>query len=161
MEKMKNRKKDYMQEVENLLQYLEDNYYDEEKRMEVNLVKKFKSEKDFDKLLDFCFFGRGYVRRKVHGKGTRVKNRKERDFELVIEPNGSHFLEERRRTKREIRSHRFQKQLVMTSLILALGVIFSGVNLTEVLYKDQVLIVLLIMIVGLTINVLIDFYNTK
>ncbi len=151
---MAKKKRNLLHKVQIFLEHLESNFHNPEKRKESVLQNTFPPKEAFSNIVDFCL-ERGIIKRLVKGKGVS------REYEDQITLDGSEFLEKLRRTEREKQAHKFQRQLVITSLILAMGVSFNAISSTNVSFREISLSALLIGILALTLYVLVDFIKGR
>ena len=137
-----------LRKIRIFLEHLESNFYNPNKRTRAALEKAFPPKKFFSDIYTYCINRHLIEVEKSDKKGNYL-------FQVSLE--GMEFLEEQKQKDRNKEAHKFQRQLVITSLILAMGVSFNAVSQTNIPFKSASLVILLIGILALTLYVIINF----
>ena len=151
------KRRDPMRKVLIFLRHLESNFNNPKKRLFSTLEKTFPPKKEFSDIKDFCLH-RNIIKLFPVGKGES------RDYDITLTLEGYEYLEKLRRNERDKQTHKFQRQLVITSLILAMGVSLNAVVLidsTNSAFKGLFLTILLGGILGLTLYVIVNFFTRE
>lgn len=146
------KRRNLLRKVKNFLEHLESNVNNPEKRRTEILERSFPPKKQLSDIIDFCHENRLIKTDLVPRKGN---------VQYSITIHGLEFIERQRQKDRDKEAHKFQRLLVITSLILAMGVSFNAISQTEILFKKASLTLLLIGILTLTLYVLISFIKRK
>ena len=142
------KKRNPLKKIRTFLEHLESNFHNPNKRTREALEKAFPQKESFSDIYTY------YINKNLI---KPIKIDKDGSFILEVSLEGMEFLERQRQNDRDKEAHKFQKQLVITSLILATGVSFNAITQTEIPFKSESLTALLLIILALTLYVLISF----
>ena len=142
------KKRSLLEKVRSFLKHLDSNLHNPKKRRTDLLQRSFPPKKALSDIIDFCHENRLIKTDLVPSKGN---------VQYSVTIHGVEFLDRQKQNDRDREAHKFQRQLVVTSLILAMGVSFNAISQTEIPFKNESLTALLIGILVLTLYVLVNF----
>lgn len=143
-----------LHKIKILLEHLESNIHNEKNRDERILQRSFPPQNVFSDILDFCLH-RQLIKR------IKKPELEQGNYQIDITPDGLEFLEKLRQGERNIEAHKFQRQLVSTSVIVALGVLFNVINGIDFSHQAFFKVIILLAILAITIIILYDFFKRE
>lgn len=141
-----------LRKIRTFLEHLESNFHNPEKRTKEALEKTFPPKRMFSDIFSFC--------QNKHLIQTEYLD-KQGPLRFYISLEGMEFLERQKQNDMGKESHKFQKQLVITSLILAMGVSVNAINQSNFSYKEIILPIFSVGTIALTLYVLISFFRRR